>query len=145
MGDRAKIKGKADKVLEWAKGWSGFDGFLKLNALVNQENDASLNIVVNDKIVQRYIDGSAIRDFTVQFKMVLPWSDGFDMINIQGMEIMSDLLDWIDNQYPDNLPEWEGCNILEITALSNAPSLDAVNSQDSLAEYSVQAVIRYEE
>lgn len=145
MGERAKIKGKVDKLIEWAKGWDGFDGLLKLNALVNKEDDASLNVVANDKILYEYIDGICAREFTAQFKMILPWSDSYDKVNLEAIEKMSSLLDWIDDQYPNNLPDWKDCSIYEIKTIENAPSLDFVNDQDELAEYSVQAIIRYEE
>lgn len=143
--DRAKIKGKAAKLVEWAKSWPGFDGYLKLNALVNQENDSSLNVVVNDRIITEYIDGRSRREFTAQIKVILPWSDGYDNVNIQAQELMESLLDWIDEQYPYNLPKWENCDIYQIEPQSNAPQLNYVNEQDELAEYSVQFVIRYEE
>lgn len=142
---RAEIKGKAEKLLEWAKKWPSFNGYLKLNALVNKDGDASLNIVANDKIIERFIDGTAKREFTAQFKMVLPWSDGYDPTNVNSETIAASLLDWIDAQYPSNIPDWENCNIYEIITQGNAPSLDLVNEQDELAEFSVQALIRYEE
>lgn len=142
---RADIQGKAQKLIDWAKGWEGFNDYLKLNALVNKEGDASLNIVANDRIIIEYIDGVCKREFTVQFKMVLPWSDGYDPVNIESEETASSLLDWLDKQWPDNVPEWDNCNIYEIVTTSNAPQLDFVREQDELAEYSVQIIIRYEE
>lgn len=143
--DIANIKGKAEKLLEWAREWPDFNGYLKLNALVNKEGEASLNVVANDKIIQRFIDGTAQREFTAQFKLILPWSDGYDPTNVNSEQFASSLLDWIDEQYPDNIPDWENCKIYEITTINNAPSLDFVHEQDDLAEYSVQALIRYSE
>lgn len=144
MGRVARIKEKADRLLDWAKGWDGFDGYLKLNAIVNEEGDSSLNIIVNDKEVQRYIDGTADRQFTAQFKMILPWSDGFDLVNSAAYKTMAELLDWVDDQFPENVPDW-GCDITGITTVENAPALDFVNEQDSLAEYSFQVLIDYKE
>lgn len=143
--DKAKIKDKAEKLLEWAKEWPEFDGYLKLNALVNKDGDASLNIVVNDRIVTEYIDGSAIREYTFQFKVITPWSDGFDPINLQSEKLVASLHDWIDEQYPKNKPDWEGANITAINTLNNAPSLDFVREDDELAEWSIEAIITYEE
>lgn len=145
MGDRAKIKGKADKLLEWIKGWDGFDGYAKLNAIVIQEGDASLNIVVNDDVVEQYLDGTALRDYTFMVKMILPWSDGFDPVNVESENTAASLLDWIDGQFPHNLPDWEGADIRGITLVNNAPSLDTVDTEESIAEYSVIAKIRYVE
>lgn len=145
MGDRAKIKGKADALVEWLKGWEGFDDYLKLNALVTKEGDASVNIVVNDAEVEKYIDGTAIRDFTFQIKSVQPWSDGYDQTNVDAVEGLSALLDWLDDQLPDNKPNWEGADITELILLNNAPSLDYVHETDELAEYSITAKLRYKE
>lgn len=145
MGDRAKIKGKANKLLEWIKGWDGFDGYAKLNAIVAEEGDASLNIVVNDDVVEQYLDGTALRDYTFMIKMILPWSDGFDPVNVESENTAASLLDWIDGQFPQNLPAWEGADIREITLVNNAPSLDTVDTEESIAEYSVIAKIRYVE
>lgn len=145
MGTRAKIQGKADKLLDWLKGWEGFDDYLKLNALVTKENDSSLNIIVNDELVDEFIDGTAIRDFTFQVKMVLPWSDGYDTTNAEAFDTMSSLLDWLDDQIPTNKPEWEGAEIMELILINNAPSFDYVHEGDEVAEYSVAAKIRYKE
>lgn len=145
MGDRAKIQGKAKKLLEWLKGWDGFDDYLKLNAIVSKEDDASLNIVVNDEVVQRFIDGSAIRDFSFQVKMVYPWSDGYDDTNSEAFDSMSSLLDWLDEQIPTNAPDWDGAEVMELIFINNVPSLDYVLEGDEMAEYSVTAKIRYKE
>lgn len=145
MGDRAKINGKAERLLEWIKGWDGFDGYAKLNAIVTQEGDASLNIVVNDDVVEPYIDGTALRDYTFMIKMILPWSDGFDPVNVESGNTAASLLDWIDGQFPHNLPDWERADIRGITLVNNAPSLDTVDTEESIAEYSVIAKIRYVE
>lgn len=143
--DTAKIKNKAQKLLEWAKGWPNFDEYLKLNALVNKDGDASLNIVVNDRVVTEYIDGSAIRNYTFQLKMVTPWSPGFDKVNVEAERLVSGLHDWVNEQYPDNVPDWEGASIISIETENNAPSLDVVYEQDELAEWSVLAVVNYKE
>lgn len=140
----ASIREKAQLLVDWAKKWDGFDGYLKLNALTNQENDASLNVIANDKIIEQFIDGVAKREFTAQFKLRLSWSDGFDEVNQQAMNYASSLMDWVDDQYPKNLPEW-GVDIYEITTIENVPTMDFVDTQDSLAEYSFQVLIRYEE
>lgn len=143
----AEIKHKAEKLLEWAREWSGFDGYLKLNALVNKEGDASLNVVANDREIARYIDGTAIREFTVQFKLVTSWSDGFDPVNVEAQEYLSTLIDWLNEQYyVGNFPAWgDSVSINEMYTRQNTASLDFVNEQDELAEYSVQFVITYEE
>lgn len=142
---KAEIKLKADKLLDWAKQWEGFDGYLKLNALVAKEGDSSLNIVANDRVVEQYIDGSAIREFTAQFKMVCSWSDGYDNTNIEAYELFSGFIDWVNDQFPTNCPNWPDAAITGIETQENAPSLDFVNEQDDVAEYSVNVIINYQE
>lgn len=139
----AEITGKAKAVLEWAKGWEELDGFLKLNALITQEGQATLNTVTNDSIVQKYIDGTAIRHYTVQLKVITSWSDGYDPVNVEAERLASSWLDWVNRQFPENVPEWEGADITGIEALQNAPALNRVFENDSLAEYVIQAQITY--
>lgn len=141
----AEIKHKAEKLLEWARQWEGFNDYLKLNALVNAEGDASLNVIANDRVVTQFIDGSAIREFTAQFKLVTAWSDGYDNTNVEAQNYLSGLIDWLNDQYPENVPSWPDAAITKIETQDNAPSLDFVHEQDELAEYSVQVIITYEE
>ena len=145
MSDRARIKNKAKAIVDWAAGWEGFDGLLKLNALINRDGDASVNIVPNDKADTTFIDGTARRTFTAQVKAVLPWSDGNDAINSDAVAFMSSLMDWVCEQWPSNIPVWPGAKITEITTVENVPYLNYVNQQDGLAEYTFQILIRYEE
>lgn len=142
---KSDAKNKAQKLLEWAKGWPDFDGYLKLNAIVNEDGDASLNVVVNDRIVVEFIDGTAIREYTFQLKLITPWSAGYDSVNIDAEKLVASLHDWVDEQFPNNVPEWEGADIMAIETVNNTPSLDFVREQDELAEWSVLAVITYKE
>lgn len=143
--DYADITNKADKLIEWAKGWDGFGGYLKLNALVNEEGDASMNVVANERVVVQYIDGSAIREYTAQFKLVTSWSAERDPINAEAERYLCGLVDWVNDQFPDNLPDWPGATITDIHTQNNAPSLDFVHEQDELAEYSINVIITYQE
>lgn len=145
MGERRKLKGKADKLVDWLKGWDGFDSYLKFNALVRTEGDASVNVVVNSTPIEKFIDGTAIYDFTFRVNMMFAWSDGFDSTNTEAFNTMSSLLDWIDEQYPDNTPDWDGAEIMDITVTDSAPSLDYVEASDEMAQYSIVAKIRYKE
>lgn len=136
--------GKAEAVLEWAKGWPDLDGYLKLNAITNQEGDAALNVVNNDLEVQRYIDGTAVRNFTLQLRIMTAWSDGFDAVNAEAEALASSWQDWVAEQYgAGNVPAIG--NVMAIEPVWNVPALNYVNEDEGLAEYIVQAVITYEE
>lgn len=136
-----RIEGKTDAALKWAKTWPQLDEFLKLNAIDAEDGDAALNTVFSDSSGEPFIDGTARRDFTFGLKMMLPWSDGHDPINSDAERLMESWRDWVDEQYPDNVPEW-GCEIEDIKALYDVPAV-MVYSEDSLAEYTFLAKITY--
>lgn len=138
-----EIEGKAKACLEWAKTWEVLDGYLKLNAFVNVDGEAALNTAYNSKELEPYIDGTAKREYTFIFKMMLPWSDGYDDTNVEAEKVAAQWLDWVSKQYPDNIPEWDGAEILSIEPDQNAPALDTVDKEESLAAYMFKTVITY--
>ena len=138
-----KIEGKTDAALEWAKTWDHLDGFLKLNAIDAEDQDAAFTTIFNDAKGEPYIDGTAKREFTFGLKMMLPWSDGHDPINSEAELLMEQWRDWVDEQYPKNVPKWD-CEIEGIEALYDVPAV-MVYSEDSLAEYNFLAKIIYVE
>lgn len=137
------FKGKTAAALEWAKSWEELDGFLKLNAILAKDGDASFNTSFSTNVIESYVDGTAKREFIFMLKMMLPWSDGFDSVNVEANELMESWRDWVDNQYPVNIPKWD-VPIEEIEALYDVPAI-TVYADDSLAEYNFQAKITYEE
>lgn len=137
------IAGKTYAALEWAKGWPNLDGYLKLNAIILFGDDATLDTTVNDAEVISYIDGTALREFTFQLRIIAPWSDGYDATNIEAMKLASEWQDWVSRQYDlGNVPDF-GANITAIESVKNAPALNAVYEKDNLAEYLIQARITY--
>lgn len=142
----AKIEGKTKAALEWAKEWPQLDGYLKLNALITEDGEATFNTAYNDVAVDTYNDGTAKRQYTFQLRIMAPWSDGYDPVNIQAEQLAASWLDWVSEQYElGNLPEWEGVEFLSIEPAQNAPALNAVYKDESLAEYMIQAIITYVE
>lgn len=139
------IEGKAKEVLEWARKWPEIDGYLKLNALVSQDGDASLNVIQTDSTVKKFIDGTAIREYLFQLKIVTAWSDGFNPVNVEAERLAASWIDWVNRQYPDNVPDFGDAEITDISAIQNAPALNMVYQDDGLAEYAIQAKITYRE
>lgn len=136
------MEGKTDAVLEWAKTWEPLNGFLKLNAILAEDGDASMATVFGDSEGEPFIDGTAQRDFTFMLKIMLPWSDGFDPINAEANRLATTWSDWVDQQYEKgNVPEWD-CEIDGIRSLYDVPAV-TVYQEDSLAEYNFQARITY--
>lgn len=138
-----KTAGKTEAVLEWAKGWPDIGGYLKLNAISSESGDASLDTVYNDAKVQDYIDGRALREYTFALVMMADWSDGFDATNAEANRLSESWIDWVDSQFPDNVPEWPGAMFHSIESVYNVPSLAAVYQDESLAKYMFQAKITY--
>lgn len=139
----ASIEGKTSAALEWAKGWPHLEGYLKLNSIITEDGDASFDTSYNDVAIQKYNDGTAKRQYTFQLRIITPWSDGFDPVNIQAERLASSWLDWVGRQFPDNIPEWDGADITAIEPAQNAPALNRVFQDESLAEYLIQAIITY--
>lgn len=136
-----KMEGKVAAALEWAKTWPELNEFLKLNAILNEDGEASFNTASSSTQGEPFIDGTAKREFIFMLKMVLPWSDGYDPVNEQANALMEKWRDWVDEQFPENIPKWD-CEIEDIRALSDVPSL-TVYQEDSVAEYNFQAKITY--
>lgn len=133
---------KTDAVLEWAKTWEPLDGFLKLNAIKNEDGDASMSTVFGDNEGEPFIDGTARREYTFMLKIMLPWSDGFDPTNAEANKLVTGWREWVDGQYDKgNVPEWD-CEIENIRSLYDVPAV-TVYPEESLAEYNFQARITY--
>lgn len=139
------IQGKTSAVFEWAKGWPGLDGYLKLNSVITKDGDASIDPGVEDLIVQQYIDGTADRQYTFTLRIVVPWSDGTNEVNVEANELVAGWYDWVGDQFPINVPDWPGAEITAIEPSYNIPALSAVYQNDGLAEYAIEATISYTE
>lgn len=139
-----RMEGKTGAALEWAKTWTELDGFLKLNAITNEDGDASMTTVFSDSKGEPFIDGTARREYTFGLRLMLPWSEGHDPINAEAEKLMEQWRDWVDQQYEkDNVPEWD-CDIEDIRALYDVPAV-TVYQDESLAEYNFLARITYTE
>lgn len=138
-----KTAGKTDAVVEWAKKWPDLNGYIKLNAITSESGDASIDTVYNDAKVQDYIDGRALREYSFALVMMADWSDGFDATNAEANRLSESWIDWVDSQFPDNVPDWPGASFQAIESVYNVPSLAAVYQDESLAKYMFQAKITY--
>lgn len=140
------LKDKAGKVIDWAKEWDGFGGYLKLNAIVTVNGQASLVTNPVDITDVKYIDGTAERRFLFNLRMILPWSSGFDGTNEDSMALATELYDWVVEQNElKSYPQWEGAQITEVFPTKSFPTVNFVYEEDELAEYLVSVEIDYKE
>lgn len=145
--------GKASAVLEWARdGWPFLDGYLKMNALISQDGEASC-IPETDEIIvdpeDGFIDDTYRRRFSFQLRIVMPWSDGYDPVNQDAFRTVSSWVDWVNAQFDaGNLPDLglgDSGFITGIETDQNMPTIDVTNSDEGLAEYIFHGRINYVE
>ena len=138
-----KRQDKTEAVIKWAKTWPQLEDYLKLNAILTDDGEASLNTIGTEKTGDLFIDGTPkYLEYTFMFKMVLPWSDGYDEINADAQKLMEGWMDWVDDQFPANVPEIG--EVESIEAVASEPTI-MVYQEDSLAEYNFICKIRYNE
>lgn len=132
---------RARGVLAWAR---GRDAYARLNASLGRAGDVSVSSGYGDRATSEYLDGSTDRRFTFSLNVVAPWSPGNDSLNADAMAAASDWMDWVDSQYPGNIPDMgDGCTVLAISALYDVPALAQVLPSGDLAQYTFQAAIDY--
>ena len=121
-----------------------------------KDNIKQLITTATDKTVERpYIDGSVLKRYTftiIDYKAVLyqeltndiekyPNENVQDILDVQG------IIDWIDEQdSARNFPDFgDECTIDEITALTDSPNINGVNTEISpnIAKYSVAIRVQY--
>lgn len=141
------LKEKTNKVIEWAKGWDGFNGYLKLNALIASDGEATIVTDATDNVLTEYINGDAIRQYYFNLRMVMPWSSGFDQTNQDSMAVAVQLYDWVEEQNATgNYPDWgDDALITEIANTQSQPQVNFIYEEDGLAEYLIACRIEYEE
>lgn len=140
------IKDKHQAVLDWAKGYEGFDQYLKLNAGEFEAGENSIMTTTNDESVGQFIDGTKQKVYTFTIVMFKDWSSGFDETNQDALEWGSAWLDWVSEQYKaGNVPDFGSATITDIKALQNMPQLAQVDQDSQTAKYMFSARINYME
>lgn len=140
------LKDKTLAVVEWAREWEGFGGYLKLNALITEDGDSTLVTDATDNVITQYISGEAERRYSFNLRMVLPWSDGYDSTNENSMAYAVRLYDWLtERESAHEYPEWPGAKITALVMSQSLPQVNFIYEEDALAEYLIQCTINYEE
>lgn len=137
------MSSRVGAVRDWAAGFPGCGGLLKLNALVEQDGDSALQAEATDVVTRSNIDGSEEREVTFSLLTVLPWSEGHDGINAEASERAEQWCDWCAAQWPRNVPDMPGCEVTGIEPVYATPDLYAVNETERVAVYRLSVKIRY--
>lgn len=137
------LEGKTEAVKEWAAQWPDIDGYLKMNATDMESGEASMQTDYSTSVVNRFINGRCRREFLFALTMICDWSDGFDDVNAEANRLNESWVDWVNEQFPDNVPDWKDCTIESIESVYGAPALAQVDSEAALAKYQFQAKITY--
>lgn len=119
--------------------------------------DGNNHMVVNSSDVnlnQQYVDGGVLKRYTftiinyqsVSYNAVVK-KDGYPNENLQDIEIVQELIDWVGEQNDIyNFPDFgDECIIDEIKALSNMPNTNGVNASTTpnLVKYSIAIQVTY--
>lgn len=136
-------EGKSAAIQAWAAGYD--DSFLKLSAMPEEPGATGVQIVSNDYVIAKFINGKARRRYTVTMQYVDEWSGGNDSINRDAMRYGERWLDWVAEQWrAGNVPDFgEAADITNIEPLYNSPEVAAVYQSDALARYQFSAAIDY--
>lgn len=135
-------QGKAKALREWLQSWESWETFTRLNATVEEAGENSVTIVANDEVQQRFINGTALRDYTFEVRLALDWSAGNDNVNETAQALGESFHDWLTSEA--GYPAWD-VEFVELVPLSNTPTLQAVDQDQGTALYSFQARITYRE
>lgn len=139
-----RAEGKTAAMVEWAKGWPELGGYLKLNAFVTEDGEASISPVPTEGGGVRYIDGTEERRYRFQLRIMTVWSSGYDPVNEAAEAFAASWQDWVSEQNRlGNLPDFGDSPVLSVEPEYGVPALNFVYQDDGLAEYLIQAVVTY--
>lgn len=131
------------------------DNPVYFNFINAKDNNIQIITLANDRAIHRpYIDGSVLKRFTftiIDFKSIaynaVVKQEGYADENVSEMLDVQGIIDWVDEQADNkNYPDFgEGCTVESMTALTDNPNLNGVDStiQPALAKYSISIRIEY--
>ena len=99
----------------------------------------------SDKVLKRYIRAGADKAYGFSILVTKEYSINNDDLNLEAMNFVQGLMDWVDRQNRDKLfPDFgEKCTVKRIENLQNMPSLAEVNSEEGVARYMFQCRVVY--
>nr|DAG82188.1 MAG TPA: Minor capsid protein from bacteriophage [Caudoviricetes sp.] len=99
----------------------------------------------SDKVLKRYIRVGADKAYGFSILVTKEYSINNDDLNLEAMNFVQGLMDWVDRQNREKLfPDFgEKCTVKRIENLQNMPSLAEVNSEEGVARYMFQCRVVY--
>lgn len=128
---------RLEAIRDWACQYSGFDGLMKINALVVKDGGAEINATSVETVNAVYIDGSEERTVEVTIRVAVPWSAGYDTFNPAAAELMEGWADWVAAQWPENPPVLDGATVTGISPAQVLPQLESVYESAKAAVYTL--------
>lgn len=137
-------EGISAALFEWAKGDEelNLEG-LTLNGTIDRPGTRSLQTSAAST-TQEYISGTKERTAYFGLVLVEAWSEDDDGLNEDALAEGERWLDWVNAQWPENLPDLgDGREVVELATDDDAPLLVQVLPDQMVAKYQFQAHITY--
>lgn len=137
---------KEKALQDWAQENPFLTDRLMFDFLGGKSGNCSLSPIFQDAIVKKYIDGTAVRQYTFAWQVTFRISETTDDINTQNMLLLRKWQAWIDEQQSlRNYPAFgEKCVIEKLENLHNMPQM-AQRSENGTAKYQFFARLTYRE
>ena len=129
--------GRLESIRDWACEYPGYEGLVKLNALVVMSGDGGIAAEGGETVTEEYIDGTEERSVSVVVRVAIPWSEGSDTLNPEAADLMEGWADWVADQWPGNPPDLDGAEVTEIAPVYTLPQIESVSESARTAVYSL--------
>lgn len=129
--------GRLEAIRDWACGYPGYEGLVKLNALTIADGDGGITAEGGETVTEEYIDGTEVRDVECVIRVAVPWSEGSDSLNPEAADLMEGWADWIADQWPGNPPDIEGGVVMSLKPMTTLPTIEDVDETGRVAVYSL--------
>lgn len=136
-------EGVSKALYDWAAGYEALSSPLRLNAPLERSGDATLATGAAVTVAE-YIDGSTDRSVDFSLVLMAPWSEGLDGLNADALAEGEAWLDWVEAQWPENVPDLgEGREVIALATYDAAPLLVQVMPDGTTAKYQFKAHLDY--
>lgn len=139
MSSPSEYEGIIAAVHAWAR---GYDPRLRLNAILAKAGDRSLMTSASSKVAE-YIGGRSDRRLSFSLAVMQPWSEGPDGLNSKAIAEGESWLAWVSEQWPSNVPDLGGLEVLAIEPDDEVPVLVQVTTDGRLARYQFNVHMDY--